>query len=323
MIKGLFIVSNTTKTQPHNINDDTDNSDGDNDILKKYIDVVHEQIIRTPSTISNLSLLLNNVDFVASPGVIYKSNTKSESTLSDSELRSPIPHFQEGYDFEASNQTSDSDKLKVSDFDNTLQPITDDLVSSTQFETASQSLSEITQEERYVDTDVTLTPSGDNVDNITTSILTTQNPTISTEELIIIPSTSEANLTRKRLRKENEWIDNKAKRAKNLGQAYVGCRSKKSHVSKTVGPSCNCRLKCGENIPYERRNAILQKFYQLGDHSLQWQYVVKYTLVEKIKKMQLDRKNNRCQTITYYLPQDDSKLKVCKRFFLSTLRISD
>lgn len=130
-------------------------------------------------------------------------------------------------------------------------------------------------------------------------------------------------LTRKRCRNKKDWIANKSKTLKNSGQAYVGCHSKKQYPAKSVGPSCKCKLKCGETFPFEIRNDIMQKFYKLGNRVLQWQYIIKYVTSESVKKLQLIRNKNRTQTICYYLPLESDKVRVCKVFFLNTLQISE
>ncbi|XP_045450125.1 uncharacterized protein LOC123658877 [Melitaea cinxia] len=67
----------------------------------------------------------------------------------------------------------------------------------------------------------------------------------------------------------------------------------------------------------------MRKFYKLGNRELQWQYISKYVTSESVKKLQIIRNNNRTQTISYYLPLESDKVRVCKVFFLNTLQISE
>lgn len=46
-----------------------------------YIDIINHQLIRTPTSVSNLSFILDNVDFVASPdGYIIHANKSKSNT---------------------------------------------------------------------------------------------------------------------------------------------------------------------------------------------------------------------------------------------------
>lgn len=129
-------------------------------------------------------------------------------------------------------------------------------------------------------------------------------------------------LTRKRIRNESDRQDQKSKRLKNSGEAYVGCRSKKEFKKKTVKAECKCTKKCGERITRVQREALLQQYYELGDHELQWRYIANHTIAEDVKRITVVRKNNRTQSIKYYFHLDGEKMQVCKTFFINTLSIS-
>lgn len=130
-------------------------------------------------------------------------------------------------------------------------------------------------------------------------------------------------ITRKRPRDEKEWQDNKAKRLKNSGEPYTACRSKKEYSRKTLGPICSCKRKCGENISQNQRQAIFDSYYKLSDHERQWDFILIHTKSETIKKMTIDRKNSRTQTVKYYFMVNNTKIQVCRKFFLNTLCISN
>lgn len=112
---------------------------------------------------------------------------------------------------------------------------------------------------------------------------------------------------------------------KNSGKSYEGVRSKKTFDAKTIGPPCKCNKKCAEKFTTEQRESIFQTFYQLGNHEHQWQYIVRHTDVIPVKRITLDRKNNRTQTIKYSFPSDglNDNINVCKTYFLNTLKISE
>lgn len=138
----------------------------------------------------------------------------------------------------------------------------------------------------------------------------------------VLCATNAKKLTRKRVRNEREKQDNKSKRLKNSGEAYVGCRSKKEFKKKTIKAECKCQKKCGVKINQQQRESIMQQYYQLANHELQWQFIAKHTIAEEIKKVTINRKNNRTQTIKYYFYLDTEKVQVCKTFFINTLSIS-
>ncbi|CAH0720974.1 unnamed protein product, partial [Brenthis ino] len=307
-----------------------------------YIDIINHQLIRTPTSVSNLSFILDNVDFVASPDgyIIHANKSKSNTpTLFDCTIQED-------------NTILDSDDRNL---DETLVPIENNNKGSVH--------SIIDVKNVNIDINKTLTPQNrsnlspnemvtiinsdksprqqgivENEDSVTLQVLGTSESvsltTISVSGSLpsssIEPTDDDDNslsitndLARKRRRNEKEWIANKSKTLKNSGKAYVGCHSKKQFLAKSVGPSCKCKLKCGETFSYNKRNAILETFYKLGDHELQWQFITKYIMSDSVKKLQVVRNKNRTQTISYYLPSENNKVRVCKVFFLNTLRISE
>lgn len=139
------------------------------------------------------------------------------------------------------------------------------------------------------------------------------------------PSTSGVQMqkTRKRQSRIDDWNDNHNKRQKNSGQAYRGARSKTQYAAKVIGPTCSCRKKCGDKFTQEKRQTIFDNFYRLKDHELQWQYIARHTEALPVKRLYVERKLNRVQTIIYDFPLDGTKVQVCKTFFLNTLQISE
>ncbi|XP_045500314.1 uncharacterized protein LOC123697806 [Colias croceus] len=243
-----------------------------------YIDIINHQHIRTPTSVANLSFILDNVDFVASPDgyIIHASKSKSNTpTLFDCTIQED-------------NTILDSDDRNL---DETLVPIENNKGSV-------HSIIDV----KHVNIDKTLTPQNrsnlspnemviiinsdksprqqgivDNEDSVTIQVHgTSESESLTTISVSgSLPSSSiehtddddnslsiTNNLARKRRRNEKEWIANKSKTLKNSGKAYVGCHSKKQFLAKSVGPSCKCKLKCGETFSYDKfLFFILRKIY--------------------------------------------------------------
>ena len=92
-----------------------------------------------------------------------------------------------------------------------------------------------------------------------------------------------------------------------------------------MGPGCssNCRFKCHDRISTEQRQKVLDKFLALGDHVLQWRFIAQYAtnsdpLQRKENVLHEDERRKNISH-TFFLPIETSKIKVCKRMFLSTL----
>ncbi|CAG9791657.1 unnamed protein product [Diatraea saccharalis] len=136
-------------------------------------------------------------------------------------------------------------------------------------------------------------------------------------------SNSGKKMSRKRKRDPATWNDRVNKTLKNSGKKYIGCRNKKEFPEKTmITTGCSCKKKCGNLISSEEREEIFKSYYRLGDHERQWQFIVQHTSAEPIKRMTLDRKNNRIQSVKYYLPINNTKLQVCRLFFKNTLNVT-
>ncbi|KAJ0170598.1 hypothetical protein K1T71_013969 [Dendrolimus kikuchii] len=136
-------------------------------------------------------------------------------------------------------------------------------------------------------------------------------------------SNKEKKLTRKRKLNKNEWRCKKNKKLKNSGEAYEGCNSRKRYPKKSLGPTCTCKKGCSEKFSSSERQRIFDHFYSLVDRELQWLYLSKNVKTDTIKRMTLERKNNRTQTLKYHFPLNDEDVLVCKNFFLNTLQIGE
>ncbi|XP_075987741.1 uncharacterized protein LOC142984195 [Anticarsia gemmatalis] len=261
------------------------------------------KVIDTPSTISNLSLFLGNSDFIASSDTIYKN--QHNSTIIDGVQYNDEKEFHDTNFINLSLVPSYAltDNLPSSDFEETLQP---------------ESVSEINE------SDITLTDICQNEQpGIRTEL--TQHSIDFEPSNLEEPSTSQNEKTYSRKRKVNEdqWCSKKNKLLKNSGQAYEGCHTKKRYPKKTMGPVCTCKMNCGSKFTSSERQDLFDKFYKLSDREHQWMYIIKHTTTENIKRMTLERKNNRTQTIKYFFSLNQVQVFVCKIFFLNTLSIHE
>lgn len=135
---------------------------------------------------------------------------------------------------------------------------------------------------------------------------------------------------RERERCLKDWKDEVRKRNVNRGLQYIS-RNGKVHNKKLLKPSCpkTCRKKCYEKISEETRSKIFKTFWDIGDHSRQWDFLTKYATKETKKRITTDKENTkRLSTISYTLPiyETDNvvirNIPVCKTMFLNTFSIS-
>ncbi|CAH2094046.1 unnamed protein product [Euphydryas editha] len=139
------------------------------------------------------------------------------------------------------------------------------------------------------------------------------------------PSRKDKGNVRKRHYKE--WIDNKRKCLRNLGKEYMS-RKGKIQANRKMGPPCRCRKKCFDKLSEEQRKKIFQSFWSLGDREKQWMYVANLVKKQNKRRVYTDTVSRRKHTFKYSIPVGHSKdhinyVDVCKKYFLSTLSVSD
>nr|XP_026497999.1 uncharacterized protein LOC113402096 isoform X2 [Vanessa tameamea] len=122
----------------------------------------------------------------------------------------------------------------------------------------------------------------------------------------------------------HEWIDSKRKRLKNIGKSYYS-RNGKIRLGKKLGEPCQntCKLKCFQKLDDDTRIEIFNKFWEIGDHSKQYDFISNYVVKINKKRTITDGESRRSFTYIYHLPyiqnHQNSKLIVCKQMFLNTL----
>lgn len=334
--------------------------------MSPFSDLATVNLLQSPSNILSFnSEIFDNVNFVASPTVIFttphRKTYKQWNTVHREKEYSPqqptpavtaVTLYQTSLKATTANE-NDFIELKTVEFDST--------VATLPYEDCSMNIV-VLQCEGAVsdDTKETNKPNEDNVifdadlliedqtiqtiqnsPTILTIIpadpsaaaetlvadLSTQNGTVPESLTVTLESPAVAKeLTRKRKQFKEEWDSVKNKIRKNSGLEYTGCHTKKKFKKKSIKSPCKCVKKCGEKILLEQRKAIFNEYWKLGDHEKQWHYITRHAKSKNIKKMSLDRKKNRTQTIKYdfKVNRDDTDgVEVCKTFFLNTLAITE
>ncbi|KAF9415441.1 hypothetical protein HW555_006863 [Spodoptera exigua] len=144
-------------------------------------------------------------------------------------------------------------------------------------------------------------------------------------------STFKAKPGKKRKCCKENWIDVKRKTAVNTGQQYVS-RNGKVRQKKVMGPICKstCKLKCYEHFNEATRQKIHSSFWQLADHSKQWEFINKFSKKLRKRRFTTESTSRRHFTTQYFLPISSESQnphcehrRVCLKAFLNTLSITD
>lgn len=136
---------------------------------------------------------------------------------------------------------------------------------------------------------------------------------------------SNKKLTRKRQRNVTNWKSEVAKRLRNTGQSYTSKKLKKVIPARKIGPPCGekCRLKCSANVSEEERKNIFSEYYNLGNITMQRQYIINSTTLITPKYKYTNAANPRQNNNAFYFSVQNNKIRVCKTFFKSTLALND
>lgn len=133
-------------------------------------------------------------------------------------------------------------------------------------------------------------------------------------------------LGKKRIRNVKDWIDQKSKTCLDLGQEHKnrkGVTIKERQITEPCKETC--RSKCSKKLSNEIRGTIFKEFWQLGDHTRQWDFIARY--VKQINKKQATvaagEGSRRNYSRQYFLKIGNEEQQVCKVMFLNTLSISE
>lgn len=121
------------------------------------------------------------------------------------------------------------------------------------------------------------------------------------------------------------------KRKRNLGLEYLNWKKNKVD-SRSLKKPCDestCRLKCTTKIDETKRKQIFDNYWSLGDINRQRDFIK-----NSMQEIKSKHRSNRCQNCmcekplralnnAFYFNIGDQKIRICKKFFKSTLDIND
>ena len=128
---------------------------------------------------------------------------------------------------------------------------------------------------------------------------------------------------KKRSRNPDNWKQNRAKKARNSGNAYISPTTGREVAARLVGDPCRCTNQCFIKLGDEVINAIHTDFWTLGDHNLQTAFIQHFTVEHKPKRCYTpDGSCKKTVTRIYHLQVAGDRVPVCKKAFASVLSIS-
>ena len=81
-------------------------------------------------------------------------------------------------------------------------------------------------------------------------------------------------------------------------------------------------VRCNEKLTVAHRENIFHNFWQMADHTRQRDFIRAHVTVKQ-KYRNKTEKSRRQKTYHYFLSVNETKVKVCKAVFLSTLNIGE
>jgi hypothetical protein len=131
--------------------------------------------------------------------------------------------------------------------------------------------------------------------------------------------------SRKRQRNKENWKCNMRKKLRQSGGAYVDSNgnSQAAHqVNKRKHCGGTCRFHCTEKITVERQSLLFEHFWKLSDAE-KAHFYARTTKRSEVLRSRSGSAEARNFAIKYFLlSHDDTEVRVCKSFYLSTLDIS-
>jgi len=138
--------------------------------------------------------------------------------------------------------------------------------------------------------------------------------------------------TRKKKRNPDQWKRNIRKTRKAKGQPHVNSTGKAVPAKEILPIQCKCRFTCSESFTAEARGEICEEYYALGEYGRQKDYILRNVIVRNVQSRKVlsrddngkeDISQSRQISVGYYLEYLGSRKRVCKSFFMKTLRVSN
>lgn len=113
-----------------------------------------------------------------------------------------------------------------------------------------------------------------------------------------------------------------SKRLRNKGLQYVNRKGIHIAAKKMKNGCVECKFKCKRNINNDERAEIFKNFWNIGNVNIQNQFIA--SLIE-VREPELRRayKGKRKECNVYYFKKNNSKIRVCAKYFIETLSISN
>lgn len=142
-----------------------------------------------------------------------------------------------------------------------------------------------------------------------------------TEMILNVNDTAKISKRKRTINVEN-WKKNIRKQKRQSGQDYID-QAGKLRPKKILKEPCTavCEHKCTRNFSMEERNNIFQTFWQLNDEHKNYFYE-KFIMKTKIRRKTV-KYQKKFFTYNYFFQKADRIQRVCKKFFLNTLNISE
>lgn len=129
---------------------------------------------------------------------------------------------------------------------------------------------------------------------------------------------------KKRLRKTENWVSNRAKRLKNSGKSYKS-RTGKMMEARKLGPPCpeKCVLACAKKVTENCRAKLFKEYWEMA--SLQRQRDFLGSCIEQIqlKYRRITAGVPRKPNSAFYIIVNGERVRVCKIFLINTLGITE
>lgn len=134
------------------------------------------------------------------------------------------------------------------------------------------------------------------------------------------------NSGRKRKAFPEEWTRCKAKKSLNYGLKHT-TGSGREKPARQMKNSCSCPLKCFEKFSSEERQKIFDKFWETGDKTMQWQFILENSRTLDKKTCTINPKKQRNIVRKYYFKKISSnkeiqEVQICQKMFMNTLDIN-
>ena len=126
---------------------------------------------------------------------------------------------------------------------------------------------------------------------------------------------------RKRKTDQSQWVVTKRQKAVESGKEHINNKGKTIPAKKIVlkkDCAAKCKFDCCSKIDKETQESIFLQFYKL-DREQKHAFIAQTTVCSSTAAEKTSRKNF---NYTYFLLKGESSFRVCKKFYLSTLAIS-